>query len=172
MNARTTLKTVLVACAVFSLPMSAMAGAGHIWSKKQIQAAGEPSESLAPNSAVEEITRNWAQIDFDRNNQISATEIQDYLNGKTAVNNFDTTQLPTGLTGLDDQGPQTLSSTDVGMHYAHGEGKDNPSAKVYIPGASYTEVIAKEKSNNKDFNKRAMVLEVQEAMLEKEDKAM
>ena len=58
------------------------------------------------------------------------------------------------------------------MHFAHDPGKDDPSGRVFIPGATYTEALPKETSNNKDFNKRSLVLEVQEATLGKEDKAM
>ena len=169
MSTRTTLKTLVAGFAILALPMSVMAGAGHIWSAQE---KNKQERSMSPNSAVEQNTRNWAQLDFDGDKRISATEIQEYLSGKAAATGFDHSELPVGLSGLGDQGPRTLSSTELGMHFAHGPGKDDASGKVFIPGATYTEVVPKETSNNKDFNKRAMVLEVQEAMLEKEDKAM
>ena len=149
--------------------MSAIAGGGHIWAKKQEQV--NLDQTMTSNSAVEKYTRNWVQFDFNGDRQISAAEIQDYLDGKIALNGFDSAQLPVGLAGLEDTAPKALSSTDMGMHYAHGPGKDNPSAKVFIPGETYTEVMPKKVSNNPNVNKRAMLLEVKKAMLETDGKA-
>jgi hypothetical protein len=171
MKAGKTMKSVFATCAILALPLSAFAGGGHIWAKKQQHVNLEQNMTL--NSAVEKNIRYWARYDFNSDGRISATEMQHYLNDKFGLNGFDTAELPVGLAGLaDDKGSKPLSSADLGMHYAHGPGKDNPSTKVFIPGVAYTEVMPKEASNNKNFNKRAMVLEIQEAMLEKEDNAM
>jgi hypothetical protein len=171
MKAGKTMKSVIATCAIFALPLSAFAGGGHIWAKKQQQVNLE--QNLTPDSAVEKNTRYWARYDFNGDGQISATEMQHYLNDKFGLNGFDSAELPVGLAGLaDDKESKPLSSADLGMYYSHGAGKDNPSTKVFIPGVAYTEITPKEASNNKNINKRAMALEIQEAMLEKEGNAM
>jgi hypothetical protein len=171
MKAGKTMKSVIATCAIFALPLSAFAGGGHVWVQKQQQANLE--QTPAPDSAIEKNTRGWAQYDINSDGHLSATEMQNYLNDRFGLNGFDSTELPVGLAGLaDDKGSNPLSSTELGMHYAHGSGKENPSSKVFIPGVAYTEVMPKEASNNKNFNKRAMVLEIQEAMLEKDGNAM
>lgn len=169
MNAGKTLKSVIATCPILALPISAIAGRGHVRPKKQKQV--NLDQPATRNSAVEKNTRNWAQFDFNGDRQISATEIQGYLDGQIALNEFNSAQLPVGLAGLEIPAPKTLSSTDLGMHYAHGPGKDNSSAKVVVPGVTYTEVMPTEVSNNPNVNKRAMLLEVKEAMLETDGKA-
>lgn len=139
MKAGKTLKSVIATCAIFALPMSAIAGGGHIWAKKQEQV--NLDQTMTPNSAVEKYTRNWVQFDFNGDRQISATEIQDYLDGKIALNGFDSAQLPVGL---EDTASKALSSTDMGMHYAHGPGKDNADS----PDAATQDVMARQRGQN------------------------
>ncbi|MBM3396095.1 MAG: hypothetical protein FJY37_16015 [Betaproteobacteria bacterium] len=61
------------------------------------------------------------------------------------------------------QPARVLSSTDLGMYYSRGPGKDSTSNRISIPGTVYTLEEPTEKSQS--FNKRAMIMELKEDLI-------
>jgi hypothetical protein len=155
------LKRIVGFLALSSAPLSALAGGGQAWTQYD--------KSLL-NSAVEQTVRNWAAIDVDADNLISPQEMGAYLQGQSA-NSGTSSHQPERVSVADSvRGGRTLSSAELGMYFSHGPGKDSKSTKIFVPGTTYIVESPVESSNHQSFNKREMIKEVHEAMIEQEAK--
>ncbi|MFN0317714.1 MAG: hypothetical protein ACKVQA_22035 [Burkholderiales bacterium] len=152
-------KSIIGVIALSSLSLSVVAGGSQAW--KQTQEA-------QPNSALEQNVRDWAAIDVDKDNLISPAEMTAFLKGHTANKAISGHEQASEAGSV--SGDRTLSSTELGMHFTHGPGKDSQSTKVLVPGTTYTVESPVESSNHQSFNKREMAKELQEASLEQEAK--
>jgi hypothetical protein len=146
-------KSIIGVVALSSLSLGAVAGGGQ---------ACKQAVEAKPGSALEQNVRNWAAIDADKDNLISPAEMTAFLKGHTANQAISGQEQASEAGSVN--GGRTLSSTELGMYFSHGPGKDSKSTKVFVPDASYT--AHEEGSNHQAFNKREMMKEIQEAFLE------
>lgn len=153
MNTKLNITKVVGICLISGLPIAAIAGGGQAWTQQTM------GSQHAPHTV-----RDWAAIDLDRDNLITPQEMSSYLESVRAG------KVPAQAESTSERIFSPLSSTDLGMHFSHGTGKDNPSLRIYLNEPNAQSEPGKEGSQNLGMNKKEQVLEIKEAAIKQPPK--
>jgi hypothetical protein len=145
--------------ALVSLPLSAAAGTGQSETQKQ---------DLSPNSAIEQNARNWAVLDLGKYGLTPPSGQAAYLqDSNTQVGTSRHSEL-LGLAGLE-QGDRFRAAVERGQHLIYGPENSSKAMKIFAHEINVQGPT--EASKHQSFNKREMLIEIQEAMIEQNGKA-